>query len=1163
MGCYCLGIAMTNKNYTFQEVFNASLEYFKGDELAANVFASKYALFNPKTSLYDELTPTDLHRRLARGFARIESKYSDGLSEEEIYNYLSDWTIVPQGSPMAGIGNPYQLMSISNCFVVDSPSDSIGSIHKTDEEEAQIMKRRGGVGFDISKLRPRGDITANAAKTTDGIGEFMEQFSNTCRRIAQGGRRGALMLTISVHHPEIRTFIKIKRDLKKVTGANISIRVSDEFMKAVENDREVELRFPVEKGGKVYEKVSAKEIWDEIIGSAHSVAEPGVLFWDNVKQNTPSDVYAEQGFSSNSTNPCQPGWATILTPKGIRTFDDIEVGSIVWSGKRWTRVIRKIATGTKPIYAFHTRAGTFNGTENHRVMSDGEKIEVSDAETIDVATGAIMDEDGTTFDNQVIMDGIVLGDGSAHKASNDLVHLYIGMNDQDYHQSEIAPLILKHRPGIKETAWEIKTTITAAELPLTYNRQVPSRFRFGNRQIIRSFLRGLYTANGSVVRDRITLKAASIDIITAVQEMLSSLGIASYYTTNKSQVVIFSNGAYECRQSYDLNITCGRMLFRQLIGFIQVDKTAKLNAICDKERSKYAGKRAKTSFEIVSKTLLGEEPVFDITVDDEEHTYWTGGLLVSNCGEIILAGDSKTGADACRLLLVNALKFVSNPFTNKASFDFERFNKVCRVAQRLMDDIVDLELECVDKIIEKIESDPEDDFTKAIELNLWKGIKNKGIIGRRTGTGLTGVGDTLAALGISYSEKAAPKTIGLIYKALALACYEETIELAEQRGAFPIFNYKQEKEHPFIKKIIEELPAKSQAKYKKYGRRNIALTTTAPAGSVSLLTQTTSGIEPAYMLKYDRWKKINPNEPSVKVDRVDALGDSWQKFVVYHHGFKQWMEVSGKTEVEDSPYYKATANEIDWLNRVKCQAAAQEWICHSISSTVNVPADISVEAVKQIYMEGWKSGCKGITVYRDGSRDGVLTSETSSNQKESFSPRNAIKRPDVLPCEVYRVKIKDEDWTLFLGILNGNTYEIIGGLSKFVALPKKLKEGRIVKTKKGQASFYNFEAGTDEDLIEVKDLVNVFENPTYGSFTRTLSLALRHGASVQHVVEQLQKGDKESDMFTFSKAISRVLKTKIKDGTKVNAVCKECSSTALEYREGCITCMSCGHSKCG
>ncbi len=821
-----------SKTYTYQEVLDASLIYFNGDELAANVFVNKYALFEPKNNVYHELTPKDMHNRLAKELARIESKYSNGLTESEIFEYLSNWEIVPQGSPMAGIGNPYQLMSISNCFVIDSPADSFSGILRTDQEEAQLMKRRGGVGFDISTIRPKGSSTENAAKTTDGIGVFMERFSNTCREVAQNGRRGALMLTISIHHPEIRTFIKIKRNLKKVTGANISIRITDEFMKAVEDNKNVQLRFPVTSGGTVYESANALELWNEIIESAHASGEPGILFWDTVQRNTPADVYIEEGFTSTSTNPC---------------------------------------------------------------------------------------------------------------------------------------------------------------------------------------------------------------------------------------------------------------------------------------------------------------------------------------GELVLCP-----GDSCRLLLVNTFKFIKDPFTKHAKFDFERFDKACRVAQRLMDDIVDLELECVDRIIKKIKSDPEDDFTKACEFKLWQKIRSKCEEGRRTGTGLTAIGDTLAAINICYGKKEAIKTIGSIYKALAISAYSETIELAEQRGSFPVFNLKKEKDHIFIKKIIDELPPSLQNKYKKYGRRNIALTTTAPAGSLSILTQTSSGIEPAYMLKYDRWKKVNPGEVDAKIDRVDALGDSWQKFTLYHHGFEMWMKITGKTEVSESPYLGSTSNEIDWINKVHCQAAAQEWVCHSISNTTNVPRDTPVDVVKNIYMEAWKKGCKGITVYRDGSRDGVLTSniEVAVNDNK-FAPRSAPKRPEMLPCEVYRVKIKEEDWTVFIGLLDGYPYEIIGGLSKYVTIPKKVKDGRLVKSIRNGHSCYNFSSGLGEELIEVKDLVNIFENPTHGSFTRTLSLALRHGAPVQYLVEQLQKGDKESDMFTFSKVIGRVLKTKIKDGTKINSICGECQCDTIEYREGCATCMNCGYSKCG
>lgn len=815
-----------------------SNDYFNGDDLAAQVFLGKYALTTPEGSIL-EPTPDEMHRRLAKEFARIEAKYPNPLSEEEIYQYFKNFKyIIPQGSPMAGVGNPYQIVSLSNCFVIQSPYDSYGGILKTDQEEAQLMKRRGGVGFDISTIRPRGLNTSNAAKTTDGIGVFMERFSNTCREVAQGGRRGALMLTISVHHPEIETFIKIKHNLKKVTGANISIRLTDEFMNAVKNDTEVELRFPVDSSNpSIRKNIKAKILWDEIIKSAHGFAEPGLIFWDTVKKWSPADAYQE--FQTVSTNPC---------------------------------------------------------------------------------------------------------------------------------------------------------------------------------------------------------------------------------------------------------------------------------------------------------------------------------------GEITLSP-----YDSCRLLLVNALSFVENPFTESATFNEKLFISTCRVAQRLMDDIIDLELECIDKIIAKINADNEPDDVKKIEFDLWNRIRSTCQRGRRTGLGLTAIGDTLASLGQCYGSNESVQTVDMIYSRMALGAYTETVNLAKERGAFPAFDYELEKEHPFLNRIFS-LDKELAKDWKQYGRRNIALTTTAPAGSVSVVTQTTSGIEPAFEVVYKRRKKINPNDKEARVDFVDDLGDKWQEYEVYHHQYRKWMQVSGKSKVEESPYWKARANDIDWVAKVKVQAAAQKWICHSISNTTNVPKETPVDVIKDIYMAGWESGCKGVTVYRDGSRSGVLLTEESKKtdkKAESFADHHAPRRPKQLPCDVVNLTVNGEKWTVFVGMLEGRPYEVIGGLTKHISMPKRVKNGKIIKHN-GEENpvarydfHYDYEKGPEDECI-IKDIANNFNNTTHSAFTRTISLALRHGAPVQFIVEQLIKGsEKEDDLFSFSRAMSRVLKTYIKDGTKSSEKkCTSCGSNSLIYQEGCSVCTSCGMSKC-
>jgi ribonucleoside-diphosphate reductase alpha chain len=836
---------MIMTGHSYSQVYEASIEYFQGDEFAAKVFVDKYAL-QDLNNTYLELTPADMHRRLSKEFARIEQKYPNPLSEDAIFSLLDHYQyIVPQGSPMSAIGNPYQIQSLSNCFVIQgvhsSKLDSYGGIMLADQELAQIMKRRGGVGQDISGIRPRGVITQNSAKTTDGIGVFMERFSNTCREVAQNGRRGALMLTIDVNHPEIETFINIKRDLKKVTGANISIRFNDAFMEAVKNNEEYTLRWPVEASiqeAKVTKVVNAKDIWNQIIDSAWASAEPGLLFWDTVKRLTPSDIYHEFGFNSISTNPC---------------------------------------------------------------------------------------------------------------------------------------------------------------------------------------------------------------------------------------------------------------------------------------------------------------------------------------GEIVLSA-----YDACRLLVLNLSSYVTDPFKKGAHFDFKKFHQHAIIAQRLMDDIIDLEIEAIDRIIAKIQADPEPEEAKVVELNVWKKIRKMNVSGRRTGLGITALGDTLAMLGIKYGAVESIEMTRKIYRALAVASHTSSCHLAKERGAFEVFNYELEKDHDYLKSIFQDCSPEVRKLWKTTGRRNIANTTTAPAGSVSAQTRTSSGIEPVYMLDHVRRKKHNPSDKNARVDFVDTMGDSWQEFTVYHYGVKQWMDVTGETDITKSPYYGATANEIDWVASVDMQAAAQESIDHSISKTCNLPENISKDIVSQVYMRAWEKGCKGFTVYRDKCRDGVLISSSESKKSKDGRPVNiprseAPKRHIELPCDIKKAKIQGEQWTIFVGLLNGKPYEVFGGLSKYVDIPNKFKVGKIIKNGKVEdITTYNLILGEGDDQMLIKDIANVFENANFGAFTRTISLALRHGTPMQYVVEQLQK-DKHSDITSFSKVIARVLKNYIADGTKSTAE-RKCPNCGMEnsfaYQEKCLTCTNCMWSKC-
>ena len=814
----------------FDDAIKSSIQYFGGDELASNVFVTKYALTDRHGDLHEE-TPDEMHIRMSKEFARIESNYSNPMSENEIYNLFKDFRyVIPQGSPMSGIGNPYQVQSISNCFVIESPYDSYGGILKSDQELVQIAKRRGGVGFDLSTIRPRGVTTANCAKTTDGIEVFMDRFSNSCREVAQNGRRGALMLTISVHHPQIRDFIKIKKDIKRITGANISVRLSDEFLEAVENNEQFELRYPVDSNKPdMSSLVDACKLWEEIIECAHACAEPGLLFWDTATRLTPSDIYSAEGFGSTSTNPC---------------------------------------------------------------------------------------------------------------------------------------------------------------------------------------------------------------------------------------------------------------------------------------------------------------------------------------GEIILSP-----YDSCRLMVINLLSFVEDPYTNDAYFDYEKMSSITQKAQRLMDDMVDLEIEQVQKILDKIENDPEPDEVKQTEKDLWENIKTQAILGRRTGLGVTAVGDALAALGIRYGSEESIEVVENFYKSLAINAYRSSCIMAKERGAFEVHDHNREHGHEYLERIWEAAPDVRRM-CKKSGRRNIAITTTAPAGSVSVLTQTTSGIEPVFLIKYTRRKKLTENDLDGHVDFIDASGDRWQEYDVYHPGFKEWAQISGNDKVEDSPYWHATSNDIDWVAKVKMQAAAQKWVCHAISNTTNLPADASVETVKQVYMEGWRSGCKGVTVYRDGCRSGVLVSQ-SMNTK--FKTHSAPDRSHELECSIHHATIKGEAWTILVGLMDGRPYEVMGGLQKFIEIPKKYKSGTIIKHPyKTRNSRYDLVIGKNGDSLVIKDIVSVFDNPNHAGFTRTISLALRHGAPIQYVVEQLQK-DTEMDIFSFSRVISRVLKTYIKDGTVPGKTCCEnCGAEdTLRYQEGCVSCTACGHGKCG
>jgi ribonucleoside-diphosphate reductase alpha chain len=832
--------------YSHDEAVDASIQYFKGDELAARVWANKYALKDSFGNLYEK-TPDDMHHRLAREIRRIEVKYKNPLSEELIFSVLKDFKyIVPQGGPMTGIGNDYQIASLSNCFVIgnDGSSDSYGGIMKIDQEQVQLMKRRGGVGHDLSHIRPKGTPVLNSALTSTGVVPFMERYSNSTREVAQDGRRGALMLSISIKHPDSGKFIDAKLESGKVTGANVSVKLTDDFMEAVENKSLFRQQYPINSDKPKFSKdIDALNLWTKIIHNAWKSAEPGVLFWDTIIRESVPDCYANLGYATVSTNPC-------------------------------------------------------------------------------------------------------------------------------------------------------------GEIPL-------------------------------------------------------------------------------CPY------------------------------------------------------------------------------------------------DSCRLLAINLYSYVNNPFTKEASFDFELYKEHIGLAQRMMDDIIDLELEKIDAILAKIIADPETEELKRVEKNLWTNIRKKAEEGRRTGIGITAEGDMLAALGYRYGNEDATSFSVDVHKTLALEAYKSSTYLAKERGPFAIYDAEREKSNPFILRMKEADPVMYNNMV-KFGRRNIALLTIAPTGTTSLMTQTTSGIEPIFSTFYKRRRKVNPNDKDVKVTFHDEVGDSWEEFNVFHHKFIDWLKLSGydadevtrmgDVEIESiiakSPYYKATANDVDWIAKVKMQGAIQKWVDHSISVTINLPADAKEELVSELYLTAWKSGCKGATVYRDGSRNGVLIAGGKNDLRQERP-----KRPKSLDCDVIRFNINEEKWVAFVGLKESKPYEIFTGIAddEVFPIPKSIVKGKIIKMKDDDGKTrYDFQY-TDKYGYKknIEGLSHMF-NSEFWNYAKLISGVLRHEMQIADVVNLIQSLRLDSESINnWKNGVERALKRYIPNGTKAKGKCGECGSENLVYEEGCLICKDCGSSKCG
>jgi ribonucleotide reductase alpha subunit len=952
------GVPPSPQTYSYQEALEKSKQYFNGDELAASVFINKYALRDNSNNLLED-SPVMMHTRIAKEFARIESKkFKEPLKEEEIFGLLDHFKyIIPAGSPMFGIGNDFQVISLSNCYLADIPLDCYSSIMDIDKQLVNISKRRGGVGVDLSELRPNGSPTHNAARSATGIVTWMERYSHSIREVGQLNRRGALMLTLSIHHPDIIDFCTIKNDKGKVTGANISVRLTKEFLDAVKEDKEYELRFPIDYKEKnikpmISKLVKAREIWDIIITSVLNSAEPGLLMWDNVTLNTPADYY--ENYKSRGTNPCcfaRSSTVWVITNRGYKEIKSITSDDLIWIDTKgeWAKTSGYFDAGIANVYQviFSNGIGLYI-TDNHKLMRDGKLVKLKN---------------------------LHIGDG----------------------------------------VWT--------------NKYDP---------IIRQF--------NHVSHSYVTIK--SID-------------------------------------------------------------------------------------------LVGKERVGCIEV--ENHHQFTANGIISGNSEINLSP-----LDSCRLLSMNLYSYVDKPFSKDAGFDFSLFKKHAKLAQRLMDDLVDLESEKITKIIKKIDSDPEPEQVKSPEKDMWLRIKRFNDEGRRTGTGITALGDTFAALGIKYGSKESIDLTEKIYRKLKLSCYESSIDMAEELGSFKDFDFEKEKKCPFLQQIYKEKP-ELRDRMKKSGRRNIALTTTAPTGTLSLLTQTTSGIEPLFQTSYVRRRKINPFDVDVRVDFIDKTGDKWQEYEVLHPKINEWMRVIGEKDVKKSPWYNCCAEDLDWVNRINLQAAAAQHVCHSISSTINLPEDVTKETISKIYEMAFNSCCKGITVYRKNCRSGVLIDKPSQG-----SPvRTATKRPKELPGEIFALSYKKERLYVATGFLEGGVYEIFTGVNFRHKIEKAV--GKIVKISRGT---YKFICENGDEI----ELTNGHSNDEADALSRILSCSMRHKVDLSFLVQQLEKT--QGELTSFSKVIARVLKKYIKDGTPVSGEeCPECRGKLIRAN-GCKICSVCGNSTC-
>lgn len=1012
---------------------------------------------------------------------------------DSCFNMINDLYFIPNSPTMFNAGTEYPMLSA--CFIIDV-EDDLPSIYDSLKESAIIHKHGGGVGVCFGKLRGNGSRIATTQGYSRGAVSFVKVFSKGTSEItAAGKRKGANMGQLPVWHCDVEEFIDCKATEGDLSNFNLTVQLTDDFMHAVENDLDFYLFDP--KDMSAVKAVKARYLMNKIVHGAWKNGEPGVCFIDRINKDNPTPHLGK----ITSSNPCQPSWATVLTPFGIREIGSIEVGDAVWSGQSWTKVVNKWCSGVKDVYAYRTRAGIFYGTKNHRVVQDGVKIEVSEADSIDVCSGPYVPTGGT-YNGHDVVDGLVFGDGMYHKASNKVV-LIVGNDDQCYFDDPlINHLFVEARPGIKDKSWDVKTTFN--KLPLTYKREVPDRFRFGDFTKKVSFLRGLYSANGSVVGKRVTLKTSSEKVVEAVQEMLSSIGISSYYTTNREHDVEFDNGIYTCRESYDLNIGYeeGRARFMAMIGFIHTDKMNRLEKACapNKCRSDY-----KKTYEIVDVEYVSTEFVYDLTVEDCAHTYWTGGLLVSNCGEFY-----SIPYNSCNLGSLNLTKYVE-----PRGFNWGLLEQHIRLATFYLDCIIDSNQYPLEKI---------DTVSKSV---------------RPLGLGVMGFADALILQGIKYNSEEGFAFGEKVAEFLSYISLDASVDLSKIRGTYPEFRKENHTYEQYVKDGSLDWP-KLVRRINKYGLRNSHTTVIAPTGTIaSIANEVSHGIEPVFQFEYER-----------------NIMDGKQKG--YHHIYREFL--GGNIDVPENVF--VLAQDISWEDHIEMQYRWQKFIHNGISKTINMPSTATEEDVLRAFLLAHQKNLKGLTVYVSGSRNNeVIVAESISNM---FGYHDAPKRRNILECEIHHMQVRGQKWVAFVGMVDGKPYEIFAGLSKYVDLPKKYEKGLIIKRPyKTKPSEYDLVINKDtEDELIIRNIVEAFSNDNEGVLGRLVSLSLRHGARPAHLSDQLLK-DPSDDFMTYAKCLGRILKRYISNGEKpeTGTKCPECGSD-LVYQEGCKSCICCSWSKC-